>query len=47
MLKWADERINFMFCVKESTDIPRAITTLGQQRHPPGFLEIGASVLAT
>ncbi len=27
-LAWAGEKVNVMFCVKESTDIPRAITTL-------------------
>jgi hypothetical protein len=28
VLAWADGVINFMFCVKETEDIPRAITTL-------------------
>lgn len=28
LLAWADNKINVMFCVKESTDIPRAITSL-------------------
>lgn len=27
-LAWASEKINVMFCVKEATDIPRAITSL-------------------
>lgn len=27
-LAWANDKVNVMFCVKESTDIPRAITTL-------------------
>jgi len=43
MLKWADDRINFMFCVKESTDIPRAITTLIENNATHrAFLEIHA-----
>lgn len=28
MLSWADGKVNVMYCVKESADIPRAITTL-------------------
>lgn len=28
LLAWADNKINVMFCVKESADIPRAITSL-------------------
>jgi len=28
LLAWAENKINVMFCVKKSTDIPRAITTL-------------------
>ena len=28
VLAWADGEVNFMFCVKETDDIPRAITTL-------------------
>ena len=28
LLSWAENKINVMFCVKESKDIPRAITTL-------------------
>jgi glycerophosphoryl diester phosphodiesterase len=28
VLAWADDTINVMFCVKETADIPRAITTL-------------------
>ena len=28
MLSWAENKVNVMLCVKESTDIPRAITTL-------------------
>lgn len=27
-LAWANDKVNVMFCVKESRDIPRAITTL-------------------
>jgi hypothetical protein len=28
LLSWAENKVNVMFCVKESKDIPRAITTL-------------------
>lgn len=28
LLAWAENKVNVMFCVKESTDIPRAITSL-------------------
>lgn len=44
MLKWSNGKVNFMFCVKESTDIPRAITTLieNDATHR-AFLEIGVS----
>lgn len=44
ILKWADDRINFMFCVKETTDIPRAITTLieNEATHR-AFLEISVT----
>lgn len=42
VLKWADEKVNFMFCVKENTDIPRAITTLIENNATHrAFLEIG------
>jgi len=42
VLKWANSKINFMFCVKESTDIPRAISTLIENKATHrAFLEIG------
>jgi glycerophosphoryl diester phosphodiesterase len=42
MLAWADDRVNFMFCVKESADIPRAISTLIENNATHrAFLEIG------
>ncbi len=28
LLSWANDKVNVMFCVKRSQDIPRAITTL-------------------
>lgn len=28
LLSWAEDKVNVMLCVKETTDIPRAITTL-------------------
>jgi hypothetical protein len=28
LLSWAEDKVNVMFCVKKSEDIPRAITTL-------------------
>jgi glycerophosphoryl diester phosphodiesterase len=42
MLAWADGKINVMYCVKESTDIPRAVSTLieNSAQHR-AFLEIG------
>jgi hypothetical protein len=44
MLKWADDKINFMFCVKESSDIPRAISTVIENNATHrAFLEIGVS----
>ena len=49
VLKWASNKINFMFCVKESTDIPRAISTLIENKATHrAFLEIGVgNMLAT
>jgi hypothetical protein len=42
VLEWAGDRVNFMFCVKESSDIPRAISTLIENRATTrAFLEIG------
>ena len=41
ILKWADNTINFMFCVKETADIPRAISTLVENNATHrAFLEI-------
>mmetsp|Transcript_29569 Transcript_29569/g.54716 ORF Transcript_29569/g.54716 Transcript_29569/m.54716 type:complete len:306 (-) Transcript_29569:147-1064(-) len=41
VLAWADGVINFMFCVKETADIPRAITTLLENNATNrAFLEI-------
>jgi glycerophosphoryl diester phosphodiesterase len=42
LLAWAQDKVNVMFCVKESTDIPRAITTLLENNASHrSFLEIG------
>lgn len=44
VLSWASNTINFMFCVKESTDIARAITTLIENNATHrAFLEISVS----
>ena len=44
MLSWAKDKINVMYCVKESTDIPRAISTLIENNaQDRAFLEIGVS----
>jgi glycerophosphoryl diester phosphodiesterase len=44
ILQWANDTINFMFCVKESSDIPRAISTLVENGATHrAFLEIGVS----
>ena len=41
MLTWANEKINFMFCMKEPTDIPRAIESmLEYSSHHRAILEI-------
>jgi len=43
-LAWADNQVNFMFCVKETGDIPRAITTLIEESAADrAFLEISVS----
>ena len=42
MLQWADGKINVMFCVKESTDIARAVSTLIELKaQTRAFLELG------
>lgn len=42
LLTWADGRINVMLCVKETTDIPRAISTLIENNASHrAFLEVG------
>lgn len=44
MLKWADGKVNVMLCVKESTDIPRAISTLIENgASHRAFLEVSIS----
>jgi hypothetical protein len=44
VLSWADSTVNFMFCVKETADIPRAITTLIENNATSrAFLEISVS----
>jgi glycerophosphoryl diester phosphodiesterase len=44
MLKWADNKVNVMFCVKESADIPRAISSLIENNATHrSFLEVGIS----
>jgi len=44
VLAWAEGQINFMFCVKETADIPRAITTLLENNAAHrAFLEISVS----
>jgi hypothetical protein len=44
VLSWAAETINFMFCVKETHDIARAITTLIENNATHrAFLEISVS----
>jgi hypothetical protein len=40
-LAWAQDKVNVMFCVKESKDIPRAITTLVENNASHrAFLEV-------
>jgi hypothetical protein len=42
LLEWAADKVNAMFCVKESTDIPRAISTLIENNATQrAFLELG------
>ncbi len=42
MLSWANGKVNVMFCVKENTDIARAISTLIENNaQDRAFLEIG------
>ena len=44
VLSWADNTINFMFCVKETAHIPRAITTLIENNATHrAFLEISVT----
>lgn len=44
VLSWADNTINFMFCVKETHDIARAITTIIENNATHrAFLEISVS----
>jgi glycerophosphoryl diester phosphodiesterase len=44
MLAWADGKVNVMFCVKESTDLPRAISTLVElDATHRAFLEVHVS----
>jgi hypothetical protein len=44
VLAWADQTINFMFCVKETSDIPRAVSTLIENGATSrAFLEISVS----
>ena len=44
MLAWAKDKINVMYCVKQSSDIPRAITTIIENgAQDRAFLEIGVS----
>jgi hypothetical protein len=46
LLAWADGNINVMFCVKEGSDLPRAITTvLESGASHRAFLEIGVTPL--
>lgn len=41
MLSWAEGKVNVMFCVKENTDIPRAISTLMENNaNHRAFLEV-------
>lgn len=43
LLSWADDKVNVMFCVKRSQDIPRAITTLLENNAAHrAFLEVHA-----
>jgi hypothetical protein len=42
LLKWADNKINVMFCVKQASDIPRAISSLVENNATHrSFLEVG------
>lgn len=44
MLAWADNKVNVMFCVKNNTDIPRAISTLIENKASHrAFLEVGVN----
>ena len=44
MLAWAKGKINVMYCVKESSDIPRAISTVIENgAQDRAFLEISVS----
>ncbi len=44
MLKWAENKVNVMFCVKEHSDIPRAVSTLLENNASHrAFLEVGIS----
>lgn len=46
LLKWADNTINVMFCVKEDADFPRAISTLLENdASDRAYLEIGVGAL--
>jgi hypothetical protein len=48
MLKWADGVVNCMFCVKEDSDIPRAITTLIENNATKrAFLEVGLGAMTS
>ncbi len=44
LLQWADGKVNVMFCVKQSSDIPRAISSLVENNATHrSFLEVGIS----
>jgi glycerophosphoryl diester phosphodiesterase len=46
LLSWADGHVNVMFCVKESRDVPRAISTLLEANASHrAMLELGTGVL--
>lgn len=46
LLEWADGRVNVMLCVKESSDIPRAINTLIENNATHrAFLEVHVAEL--
>ena len=47
ILAWADGKINFMFCIKETADIPRAISTMIENNATHrAFLEIGVGQMS-